>query len=163
MQIEKPNTSNYFAFYELPVAFAIDEPVLKQLYLNKSKIYHPDFYSDNIEDQAIAIATSSFNNNAFKTLSNPISRAQYIVDLQADLNEQTVQLPNDFLMEMMDLNEALETEEASIPEALQKQIGSYKQEVFDQIQAHALAQDWVNTQMALLKWRYLERLEQRLR
>jgi len=62
MQLEKPNTSNYFAFYELPVAFAIDEPALKQLYLNKSKVYHPDFYSDNIEDQAIAIATSSFNN-----------------------------------------------------------------------------------------------------
>jgi len=83
--------------------------------------------------------------------------------LQADLNEQTVQLPNDFLMEMMDLNEALEAEEASIPEALQIQIGNYKQEVYDQIQAYALAQDWVNTQMALLKWRYLERLEQRLR
>jgi len=79
------------------------------------------------------------------------------------LNEQTVQLPNDFLMEMMDLNEALEAEEASIPEALQIQIGNYKQEVYDQIQAYALAQDWVNTQMALLKWRYLERLEQRLR
>jgi hypothetical protein len=85
------------------------------------------------------------------------------VDLQSDLNEQTVQLPNDFLMEMMDLNEALEAEEASIPEALQIQIGNYKQEVYDQIQAYALAQDWVNTQMALLKWRYLERLEQRLR
>jgi hypothetical protein len=85
------------------------------------------------------------------------------VDLQTDLNEQTVQLPNDFLMEMMDLNEALEAEEAHILEALQIQIGNYKQEVFDQIQAHALAQDWVNTQMALLKWRYLERLEQRLR
>jgi molecular chaperone HscB len=131
--------------------------------LNKSKVYHPDFYSDNIEDQAIAIASSSFNNNAFKTLSNPISRAQYIVDLQADLNEQTVQLPNDFLMEMMDLNEALEAEETSIPDALQIQIGNYKQEVYDKIQAYALAQDWVNTQMALLKWRYLERLEQRLR
>ena len=163
MQLEKPNTNNYFAFYELPVDFTIDETSLKQLYLSKSKIYHPDFYSDSIEDQAIAIAASSFNNNAFKALNNPISRAQYIIDLQPDFNEQSVQLPNDFLMEMMDLNEAIDAEEAEIPEQLQTQIGNFKQTVFDQIHSYAKEKDWVNTQMALLKWRYLERLEQRLR
>ena len=97
MRLEKPNTANYFAFYDFPIKYDLDDSLLKQAYLSKSKLYHPDFYSDNFEDQAIAIGASSFNNNAYKTLNNPILRAQYIVDLQTGMNEQTVQLPNDHI------------------------------------------------------------------
>ena len=163
MRLEKPNTSNYFAFYGFTIEYGLDESILKQAYLSKSKLYHPDFYSDNVEDQAIAIAASSFNNNAFKTLSNPILRAQYLVDLQAGINEQTVQLPNDFLIEMMDLNEQLDELDDNIPEALRLNIQTHKDHIFEQVKSFASQADWVNTQMSLLKWRYLERLEQRLR
>ncbi len=163
MRLEKPNTSNYFAFYGLSIAFNLDDALLKQAYLSKSKLYHPDFYSDQLEDQAIAIAASSFNNNAFKTLSNPVLRAQYLVDLQAGINEQTVQLPNDFLIEMMDLNEQLDELIDNVPETLKLDIEAHKAQIFEHVKSFASQADWVNTQMALLKWRYLERLEQRLR
>jgi len=160
--LERPNTNNYFQFYGLEEVFGIDQKVLKTHYLEKSKQYHPDYFGDDPQAQNIAVATSSFNNIAYKTLSSDIRRAQYLVELKLSGNEDGHTLPQTFLMEMMDLNEAVDDVEDAGKPALLASIGALKEAVLNEIRTAADEADWHETRIAVLKWKYLERLEARL-
>jgi molecular chaperone HscB len=100
---------NYFDFYAIPEAFDIEETRIKKKFYEFSKVYHPDFYAN--EDQAKQqeiLELSTLNNKAFQTLSNPSKRLEYILSLHDLVSEGAKpQLPADFLMEMMDINERL--------------------------------------------------------
>jgi len=101
---------NHFGFYNLPVAFTVDEAVVRRAYLLNSKKYHPDFHTLSDEsEQANMLELSTRNNEAFKTLSDPDNRVRYVLELKGLLgqNHENPVLPQDFLMEMMDVNEAL--------------------------------------------------------
>ncbi|MEM6724149.1 MAG: Fe-S protein assembly co-chaperone HscB [Bacteroidota bacterium] len=100
---------NYFEFYELPVSFLLEASVVKKRFLQLSKQYHPDFYTlESAEKQAEILEKSTMNTNAFKTLSNFDARMKYVLGLKGVLDEEgQAKLPQDFLMEMMDVNEEL--------------------------------------------------------
>ena len=100
---------NYFEFFDIPVSFLLDEAALKRAFYSNSKKYHPDFYTlESEEKQQEVLDLSTFNNNAYKTLSNFDKRMKYILDLKGALAEEGQnQIPQDFLMEMMDINENL--------------------------------------------------------
>ena len=101
---------SYFEFYDLPVSFRVDEAALRRTFLQNSRKYHPDFHTLADEaQQAEMLELSTFNNEAFKTLSDLDRRIQYVLErkgLLGDEHQQTA-LPQDFLMEMMDINESL--------------------------------------------------------
>jgi molecular chaperone HscB len=160
--LERPNTNNYFQFYGLEEIFGIDLKVLKNHYLEKSKQYHPDYFGDDPQSQNIAVATSSFNNIAYKTLNSDIRRAQYLVELKLSGNEDGHTLPQAFLMEMMDLNEAVDDVQEDGKPALLASIGALKEQILTDIRTAAGNADWHETRIAVLKWKYLERLEARL-
>ncbi len=70
---------DYFEFYNFPRSFQVDEKVLRQLYLEHSRKYHPDFHTLSGEvEQARVLDLSTQNNEAFKTLSDPDKRIQYV-------------------------------------------------------------------------------------
>ena len=101
---------NYFEFFDLPVSFHVDASALRRLFLQKSKKFHPDFHTLADEDeQAEMLELSTINNEAFKTLSDPDRRVRYVLELKGLLGDEENQppLPQDFLMEMMDINETL--------------------------------------------------------
>ncbi|MFN0036482.1 MAG: Fe-S protein assembly co-chaperone HscB [Saprospiraceae bacterium] len=101
---------NYFEFYGIPVALSVDDSALRQAYLLNSKKYHPDFHTLSGEaEQAEALELSTRNNEAFKTLSDPDKRVRHVLELKGLLGQdnENPTLPQDFLMEMMDINEAL--------------------------------------------------------
>lgn len=100
---------NYFEFYDLPISFGIDEQKLKKKFYELSKRYHPDFYvNEDEEKQAEILELSTLNNKAFQVLSDPLKRIEYILALQNLLADgDKYVLPQDFLMDMMDVNEAL--------------------------------------------------------
>ena len=102
-------TINYFDFYNLPESFHIDEAALKKNFYALSKQYHPDFYANEDETkQQEILEISTINNKAYQTLSDPNKRMEYILKQHDLVNEGAKpQLPADFLMEMMDLNERL--------------------------------------------------------
>jgi len=101
---------NYFELYEIPTAFMVDEAAVRRIYLQNSKKYHPDFHTlaDEVA-QAAVLEMATMNNKAFKTLSSLESRIRYILELKGLLgeNSKAPPLPQDFLMDMMDINEAL--------------------------------------------------------
>jgi molecular chaperone HscB len=160
--LERPNTNNYFLFYGLEEVFDIDKAVLKNCYLDKSKLYHPDYYGDDPQAQNIAVASSSFNNIAYKTLSNDIRRAQYLVELKLSHGDDNIKLPQDFLMDMMNLNELIDEVDENTKPSIDIQIESLKSELLETIKTKATEALWLETQIAVLKWKYIERLETRM-
>jgi len=100
---------NYFEFFDIPVAFTVDEAALKRKYYVNSKRFHPDFYTlESEEKQAEILEKSSLNNEAYRTLTDFDQRMKYVLELKGVLEEEGEnKVPQDFLMEMMDFNEAL--------------------------------------------------------
>ncbi len=100
---------NYFDFFEMPISFHLDEAALKKAFYANSKKYHPDFYTlESEEKQLEVLELSTLNNNAYKTLSDFDKRMKYILELKEILGEEGKnQIPQTFLMEMMDINENL--------------------------------------------------------
>ncbi len=101
---------NYFDFYHIPVCFRVDEPALRAIFLKNSRKYHPDFHTLATEaQQDEMLERSTLNNQAFKTLSDPDRRMRYVLELKGLLGDESKQPPlsQDFLMDMMDINENL--------------------------------------------------------
>ena len=100
---------NYFEFFKIPVSFKLDEAELKRTFYANSKKYHPDFFTlESEEKQMEVLELSTLNNNAYKTLSDFDKRMKYILDLKEILGEEGKnKIPQEFLMEMMDINENL--------------------------------------------------------
>ena len=115
---------NYFAFYDLPEGFLLDEAALKARYYQLSRELHPDFHAqDTPAAQAEALRLSTLNTDAYRTLANPDARMAYLLSQHGMLEEGSTQnqLPPDFLLEVMDLNEQLmELETEPNPEATAK-------------------------------------------
>ena len=87
----------------------MDETLIKKKFYQLSKEYHPDFYAneDDAKQQEI-LELSTLNNKAYQTLLRPVRRLEYILRLHDLVSEGAKpQLPADFLMEMMDINERL--------------------------------------------------------
>jgi len=100
---------NYFEFYELPVQFNPDQNAVKTKFYALSKKFHPDFYAnDSAAKQEEVLNLSTLNNKAYQTLSNANKRLKYVLELKGIVaTDEGYQLPQSFLMEMMDVNEAL--------------------------------------------------------
>jgi molecular chaperone HscB len=100
----------YFDFFGLPLSFTVDEAALRRAFLLNSKKYHPDFHT--LADEAVQaemLERSTLNNQAFKTLADLDSRIRYVLEIKGLMGEEGKQppLPQDFLMKMMDINEAI--------------------------------------------------------
>lgn len=130
---------NYFEFYDLPISFNPDQGIVKQKFYALSKKYHPDFYIN--EDQAKqdeVLELSTLNNKAFQILKDPQKRLHYILTLKNQLNEEeNYALPQSFLMEMMDVNEALMDLEfepdASKIAIIKNQVNNLEQDLFKEL------------------------------
>ena len=100
---------NYFSFFDIKESFFIDLSDLKKRYYQKSRELHPDFHtSDQDANQEEILRLSAYNNDAYNTLKDENDRMEYILRLHDKLGDEgSNKLDQDFLMEMMDINEAL--------------------------------------------------------
>jgi molecular chaperone HscB len=114
---------NYFDFYNIPISFNVDAAALKKTFYSYSKKYHPDFYTlEGEERQAEILELSTLNTQAYKTLSDTERRMKYVLELTGGMGaEGQNKLPQDFLGDMMDINEAImELEFDPNPEAAEQ-------------------------------------------
>ena len=164
--IDLPNTSNYFDFYGLPHSIDIDKALLRQKFLEKSKQYHPDFFSEQPEELNKAIEITAFNNKAYKTLNQFYTCAQYLIDINSSDMNKELNLPQDFLMEMMDINEEIDVLDNSNKDKIAEveiHITDYETKESEQLRELMNLMLYSEAQQSLLKIKYLERLKQRLK
>ena len=113
---------DHFALFGLAPAFHIDLDQLEQAYLTLQGKVHPDRFahlSDQEKRQSMQWATHA--NGAFRTLRQPLTRAQYLLELRGvdPAFENNTAMAPDFLMEQMEWREALgEAREAADEAAL---------------------------------------------
>ena len=99
----------YFKWFDLPVCFLPDEEKLRQKYYALSRSLHPDFYTlEEPEVREEILRKSSVNNEAYSTLSDRNKRVKYALEVYGVVDgENSNSLDQEFLMEMMELNEIL--------------------------------------------------------
>ena len=100
---------NYFDFFGIPLSPSLNGAELRRQFLANSKKYHPDFYTLEGEiKQAEILELSTLNNQAYKVLKDDDQRLKHLLEIKGVLAEEGQNsVPQDFLMEMMDINEGL--------------------------------------------------------
>ena len=102
---------DYFAFLELPRNLAIDAKDLEKKFYALSRQLHPDMHSRKSQaERDQAEESTAILNDAYRTLRDPITRAEYLLKLEGfDTSEQTSKdVPPELLEEVFELNMALE-------------------------------------------------------
>lgn len=169
-------TMNYFRFYNIPVTFQPDQKALKKQYYANSKKYHPDFFvAESEEKQARILELSTLNNRAYKVLRDEDARMRYILEQKGIYGKEGEnKLPQDFLTEMMELNEEVmevqfDPAPQSVAAALQK-VETLEGKLYGEIQE--ILQNWTEetgtteelekVKNFYLKKRYLLRIKENL-
>ena len=101
---------NYFAIFNAPVTFNVDLSALAVLYRDLQKLDHPDrFASGSDKEKRVAMQKSSHLNLAYQTLKDPVTRAQYMLQLEGVVTnaETDTTMDTAFLMEQMEIREAI--------------------------------------------------------
>ena len=166
----------YFEFYDIPVSFKVDAAALKRTFYALSKKYHPDFFTlETAEKQAEILELSTLNSQAYKTLSDFDLRMKYVLELHNALGKEGEnKLPQDFLMDMMDINEAIMELEFDFDvnahnkilddvQTFENQLVSDIQPVLDDFEKQATPQyNLEKVKIFYLKKRYLLRIRENL-
>ena len=99
----------YFELFDLTPAYKIDETNLKAAFLKLSRQYHPDRFVLKAEDEKTeAEDKSALINKAYQVLANEDSRLKYLLELhQVIQDEEVYTLNQDFLMDMLDINDLI--------------------------------------------------------
>jgi len=100
---------NYFEIFGLPVQLKVDKGGLPKRFFELSRKFHPDFYANATpSEQHRALEITADLNKAFRTFQNDDDTLKYVLQLKGLLEEEEkYQLPPDFLMEVLEINEQL--------------------------------------------------------
>ena len=103
--------STDFELFGVPERFAQDRAVLDERWKDLQREAHPDkFAAQGAAAQRVAMQWSVRINEAYQRLKDPVKRAAYLCKLRgAPVNaENNTAMPTAFLMQQMELREALE-------------------------------------------------------
>lgn len=110
-QALQPPPGNYFAFFSLPEKLIIGAEDLQKRFYTLSRQLHPDrFTRKPVREQQYSLEASSMLNDGFRTLRDPVLRAEYVLSRHGlEIAEQRTQnVPPELLEEVFELNMALE-------------------------------------------------------
>ncbi len=151
---------NYFELFEIPVSFTVNKNLLAQQYFALQKKYHPDFFTQATEaEQAEALEASAQVNKAFKILKNEDETIKYLLQLKGILEaDEKYQLPPEFLMEVMELNEELSANSQEQIDALQNGIYAPVENILQNYSAATTSEELFQIKEYYYKKKYLQRI-----
>ena len=165
---------NYFEIFGIPIQLKVDKKELPKKFFELSRKFHPDFYANTTpSEQNRALEITANLNKAFKIFQSLDDTIKYVLQLKELLQEEEkYQLPPDFLMEVLEINEKLMDAEDD-PELklnLQSAINNLQSEIYEPVKETVEHyQDGVTTEEELLqvkeyyyKKKYLHRIQQQL-
>ncbi len=168
--------TNFFELFSLTPSFDLDQAQLTKEYYSLSRQYHPDRFSlASEEEKESAMSMSTKVNEGYKVLKQEQSRIRHILELlDSAPQEGSEQMPQDFLMEMMDINELImdykmEPSDASL-EKISSQVDTFEAELKASFLENIADFDFANPEPSklaaikgyYLKSKYLRRLRDNL-
>lgn len=104
---------DYFAFMGLPHRLNIEAAELERRFRALSRQFHPDFfYNATTAERRASLERSSYLNDAYRTLRDPVTRLQYTLQIEGlapqGPAEASRQVPPALLEEVFALNEELD-------------------------------------------------------
>src|ERR1700716_1421860 len=104
---------DYFSFLGLPRKLNLEPAELEQRFRTLGRQFHPDSFSNAPPaERPASLERSSYLNDAYRTLKQPIARVEYLLKLEglgaSNPAEASKQVPPGLLEEVFALNEELD-------------------------------------------------------
>jgi molecular chaperone HscB len=153
--------------FGLPARFEVDGEALERSYRDIQSRVHPDrFAHAGDAERRASLQWTTRVNEAYRTLRDPVQRAKHLLELQGvDVAFETnTAMPQDFLMQQMELREALEdAKDAAALDALRKNLLSEKSSLVKQIGAFIdEKRDYAGAAGLVRKLQFLDRLDEEI-
>ncbi len=146
--------TDYFTCLGFPRRLTLDPKRLEAKFYELSRTFHPDFYqTKTTAEQTISLSNAAVLNTAYRTLRDPIQRAEYLLALETgSVKDIRTSPPADLFEEILELQDTLEEYRASdrnsdeghrlrtTLQAEQDALGRRKEEMESQLQQ--LFTDW---------------------
>ncbi len=155
--------STDFELFQVPARFAQDLAQLDARWKDLQRQVHPDkFAAEGAAAQRVAMQWSARINEAYRRLKDPMRRAAYLCELNgAPIDaERNTAMPPEFLMQQMELREALdEADTDAAMDALERQSLSLQREMLSKIERQIDAQtDWPAAAASVRAMMFLDKL-----
>ena len=165
-------SQNHFQLFGLEASYLLDFAGLERRFRVLQQQVHPDnFANANAAEQRVAMQWAVRVNEAFQTLKSPLARGRYLLKLRGvdTLEETNTSMPLPFLMQQMELREALSDLKQSPRaanvevqlEALQADLNAQEKTLFAHL-AIALESNVDEAAVTVRKLRFLEKLREEL-
>ena len=109
---------DYFSFFGLPRKLVIDAADLERRFRELSRKFHPDyFYNASSPERLASLERSSYLNDAYRALKNPVSRVEHLLAIEGlpsatsedpAAGSGQAKVPPSLLEEVFALNEELD-------------------------------------------------------
>jgi molecular chaperone HscB len=105
-----PQAADYFFCVGLERKLRSNPQKVENRFYAVSRKFHPDFYqSKSLKEQELSLENASTLNKAYRTLRDPISKIEYLIQLELGEGEGVrCQVPPNLLEEVLDLHSRLE-------------------------------------------------------
>jgi len=158
---------NHFELFDLAPGYALDSAALEAAYRGIQARVHPDrFAHAGDAERRASMQMTTRVNEAYRTLRSPVQRAKYLLELNGvDVAFETnTSMPPEFLMQQMELREALEragdAKDAAALDALRGQLRA-ERFVMERALAEAIdaRHDYAGAAGLVRKLMFLEKLD----
>ena len=86
--LPNPRSLDHFEVLQVPKHYTINSAELRKTYLELSRRFHPDrFGQRSVKERRLAVEKSASINTAYKTLLDPIKRAEYLLSQEAGMKD----------------------------------------------------------------------------
>ena len=164
---------NYFELFDIPVQLRVDIAPLHKKFFALSRQFHPDYFVNATPaEQAEALEKSALLNKAYKTFKNPDETIKYVLFEKGLLQEEEkYELPPDFLMEVLEINEQLmDADHENTANQVKLAIDRLQSEIYEPVQktvenyqeGHTSQEELLRVKEYYYKKKYLDRIAREL-
>ena len=158
-----PSTSSEpFSLLGFTPSYEIDLSALEKAFFERSKELHPDRYANApAAERVAALSKARALNDAYQVLKKPVPRAEYLLQRAGVTIGDNERLDPAFLMEILDLREALaearQAGKTADVERMQGEMAARRKAVRAQLPPLFATNDLAGIKTQLIVLRYLDR------
>ncbi|XP_057369143.1 iron-sulfur cluster co-chaperone protein HscB-like [Daphnia carinata] len=166
--VQKPKYEvDFFEIFCLKRTFEVDTRELTKKFRLLQMQLHPDRFSQKSEDERqISAGYSSLLNQAYKTLSSPLERGLYLLQIQGHAlsDEGEIIMDPEFLSEIMEINEEIyEVEDHESLQRIQTANDIELENLFRKAADYFRNNDWESARECMAKLKYYSKIQRRIK